>query len=181
MSQHNNDPILKEIIEITGKDPAKCYQCGKCSAGCPIRDYEDVPPNRVIRYVQLGLYDKALSSSTIWMCAGCLTCSSRCPNDFEPAKFMDALREIAIKKNIIPADKKVQKFHKAFLDQIKANGRGYEVGLVAEYKLLTGALMQDVDVAPTMFFKGKLGLLPKRIKNTEKIKKIFKNFEKEGK
>ncbi len=172
MENNHVHPTIQKIINLTNQNPANCYQCGKCSAGCPVRDYFDEAPNRIIRYVQLGMYDKALKSKAIWLCAGCQTCSSRCPQDFEPAKFMDALREIAIEENITAADSKVRKFHNAFLKQIKNNGRSFELGLIRDYKLSTGRLFQDIDVAPKAILKGKIGFTPHKIKDTLKIKQI---------
>lgn len=175
MHSHHINPLLEELMEITEQNPADCYQCGKCSAGCPVREFATDPPNRIVRYVQLGYINKALESDTIWLCAGCLTCSSRCPQNFNLAKFMDALREIAIKNGVKPTNKKFYKFHQAFLNQIRNNGRAYELGLVIDYKLSTGDLFQDIDVAPTMLLKGKLGILPHKIKGKDAIEKIFKN------
>jgi len=178
--QHNHNQVetLSDKIEkITSESLAKCYQCGKCSAGCPIRNYMDDSPNQVVRLVQLGFDEEALKSATIWLCAGCLTCSSRCPQNFDIAKFMDAMREIALKEGIEISDKNVAKFHKAFLDQIKMNGRSFELGLTIDYKLRSMDLFQDVDVAPEMFIKGKIGLLPHKIKNGKEVKKIFKKTD----
>lgn len=169
--------IREEIIKNTSQSPNICYQCGKCSAGCPIRSYMEDSPNKIIRYIQLGLYEKALNSDTIWLCAGCLTCSTRCPKEFDLAKFMDALREIALKEGIKVKEKNLLKFHKAFLNQIKNHGRAYELGLVREYKLATGDLMSDVDVAPAMFMKGKIGILPHNIKDRDGMKDIFEKTE----
>lgn len=169
--------ITEEIIANTSQNPNICYQCGKCSAGCPIRNYMEDSPNKIIRYIQLGLYEKALNSDTIWLCAGCLTCSTRCPKEFDLAKFMDALREIALKEGIKVKEKNLLKFHKAFLNQIKKHGRAYELGLVREYKLATGDLMSDVDVAPAMFMKGKIGILPHNIKDRKGMKDIFEKTE----
>jgi len=137
----------------------------------------DDSPNQVVRLVQLGFDEEALKSATIWLCAGCLTCSSRCPQNFDIAKFMDAMREIALKEEIEISDKNVAKFHKAFLDQIKMNGRSFELGLTIDYKLRSMDLFQDVDVAPEMFIKGKIGLLPHKIKNGKEVKKIFKKTD----
>ena len=169
--EHN---IADEISERTFQDVSLCYQCGKCSAGCPVRYYMDIAPNKVVRLIQLGFYEDALKSDTPWLCAGCLTCSTRCPKEFDLAKFMDAVREIAIEKGVEVGQKNIIKFHKAFLDQIKSHGRAYEVGLVAEYKMKTMDLFQDVDSAPGMYFKGKLGLLPHNIKDRKGVKSIFK-------
>ncbi|MBL0108039.1 MAG: 4Fe-4S dicluster domain-containing protein [Ignavibacteria bacterium] len=169
--EHN---IADEISERTFQDVSLCYQCGKCSAGCPVRYYMDIAPNKVVRLIQLGFYEDALKSDTPWLCAGCLTCSTRCPKEFDLAKFMDAVREIAIEKGVEISQKNIIKFHNAFLDQIKSHGRSYEVGLVAEYKMKTMDLFQDVDSAPGMYFKGKLGLLPHNIKDRKGVKSIFK-------
>lgn len=169
--------LVDDIIELTHQDPALCYQCGKCSAGCPIREFMDVAPNKVVRYVQLGMFDKALQSATLWLCAGCQTCSTRCPKSFELAAFMDALRELAQERGIEPSDQAVYKFHQAFLKQLRHHGRLYEMGLIRDFKLSTFKLMQDVDVAPAMLLKGKIGLFPHNIKNREAVRRIFKNVE----
>lgn len=182
MLHSNSDQFIQRIINITSQDPSLCYQCGKCSAGCPLRDFIETPPNRIVRYLQLGLYEMALNSSTIWLCAGCQTCSSRCPKNFEIAQLMDVLRELSIEQGIKPKDKKVLKFHKAFLKQIKNHGRNFELGLVRDYKLSTGNLFQDLDLAPETLKKGKMGFKPHKIKGKEKILMIFdKSMKKDTK
>lgn len=175
MHEVHKDPFIEELTAITGQDPAQCYQCGKCSAGCPVREFAEDAPNRVVRYTQLGFYDKALHSNTIWLCAGCQTCSSRCPKDFHLAAFMDAMREMALKRNIKTTEKKTAAFHEAFLNQIRRNGRSHEMGMVIEYKLKTMDLLKDADLAPSMFAKGKLSILPEKIKDGSAMKQIFKD------
>jgi heterodisulfide reductase subunit C2 len=174
MKNLNSKDFKQKLISITSQDPAQCYQCGKCSAGCPVRDFTEAPPNRVVRYVQLGEYDKAMSSPTVWLCAGCQTCTSRCPQEFDLAKFMDAVREIAMVSGVASADFKAEEFHKSFLKQIENFGRAYEIGLLIDYKLKSKDLFQDVDLAPSTFLKGKLGLLPHKVKAKNQMKKIFK-------
>ena len=95
---------------------------------------------------------------------------------------MDALREIAIAENIPPADVNVQKFHKAFINQIKNNGRSFELGLIRDYKIATLKLFQDIDVAPRAVLKGKIGFTPHKTKDRNKIKTIInKTIHTEGK
>ena len=169
--------LIKDIVSITSQNPNLCYQCGKCSAGCPMRNYMDISPNQAVRFVQLGRYDIVLNSKTIWLCAGCMTCDSRCPKNFDLHKFMDAMRELAVQKGIKPKDKKVAAFHKASLDQIEKHGKMNEFGLVFNYKLKTFDLMQDVENSPKMVLTGKLGFKPHNVKDKKIISKIFKNAD----
>ena len=94
------DERLKKIEELSGINVFKCYQCGKCSAGCPIADLMDVLPNQAIRYVQLGLIDELLEKNTVWLCASCFTCAVRCPQGIDLAKLFEAVRQLTLRKNI---------------------------------------------------------------------------------
>ena len=179
---HSTTATLSDEISSTSSlNVLQCYQCGKCSAGCPVRSFMADSPNQVVRYVQLGFDEKALNSSTIWLCASCLTCSTRCPQNFDLAKFMDGMREIALKNGIKPSEKDTLEFHKAFLNQIENHGRAYELGLVRDYKLKTLNLMQDVEVAPEMLMKGKLNIFPHNVKDKKSVKKIFAKSKGDGK
>jgi len=171
--------ILAQIQDATGLDPAHCYQCGKCSAGCPMASEMDLKPHEIMRLLQLDSSKRLLSSDSIWMCLTCETCTARCPNLFDPAAVIDALREIAMKENPDCAPKRIAAFHAAFLDQIRMHGRLFEFGLIADYKLRSGALLSDVDSAPGMLLRGKLALTPKRIQGIREIRRIFDQCERE--
>ena len=90
--------LVRRIEEISGQDLLACYQCGACSAGCPVAFAMDVQPSQVIRLVQLGQVEEALESETIWFCAACQTCYARCPKGVDLSRIMETLREIALKE-----------------------------------------------------------------------------------
>lgn len=177
--QETDHPLSSndEIRMKTGVIVNKCYQCGKCSAGCPVASEMDYPPSLVLRMLQTGdpiQLDKLLRSMSIWLCVSCEMCVTRCPMEIDIPSLMDHLRQESIKaKKTNPKAKKIIAFHKSFLDSINYTGRLYEVGLIADYKLRTGAMAQDVKVAPKMFIKGKLNPVPELIGGREKVAAIF--------
>jgi len=89
--------FLSEVLAESGENLQACYQCQKCSAGCPVAEAMDLLPNQVLRHIQYGHREKVLGSKTIWICASCYTCSVRCPNDIDIAKIMDTLRHLALR------------------------------------------------------------------------------------
>lgn len=92
--------FVKKVEEISGQTLPSCYQCGKCSAGCPMSFAMDLLPNQIIHLVRLGLEEDIAKSKTIWLCASCLTCSVRCPRGVDLSRIMEALRLITLRKNI---------------------------------------------------------------------------------
>ena len=169
--------FVELVLQRSGKDLQQCYQCFKCSAGCPVSFAMDWNPNQIIRMVQLGLRDKVLSSSTIWLCASCETCFTRCPNKVDLPVLMDSLREIALEEGVKSAAAHIPTFHRVFLRCIRWFGRLHEISLLAAYKMLSLKIFkEDMILGPQMFMKGKLKLLPTRIKNIDEIKEIFKTF-----
>ncbi len=81
---------IRDLERNTGDTLSDCYQCGKCTAGCPAS--MDPPPSVLLRYLQLGLYDKAVNAESLWECMGCLTCSERCPKNVSPAAIIEGLK-----------------------------------------------------------------------------------------
>lgn len=90
--------FVGQIQDISGENLLACNQCGKCSAGCPAAFSMDILPNQVIRLAQLGIED-VLDCQTIWICAACLTCVSRCPKGIDLPRVMEAMRLIAMERN----------------------------------------------------------------------------------
>lgn len=176
ISQETIRSHLQDILEKEcGQKVRQCYQCGKCSAGCPISFQMDYLPNQIIRMIQLGMEKEALSSRTIWLCASCQVCTARCPREIDIARIMDFLRQRAYKKHILPkGESKIPLFNKLFLKNIELFGRLYELGLIAMFNLLSREFFKDFSAAPKMFLKQKIGILPPRVGNKKEVKKIFK-------
>jgi len=100
LSRNNvQNAIIKKVEDISGQNVLACYQCGKCSAGCPMVSLMDLLPNQIIRLIQLGQVSDVLNSKTIWLCASCFSCTVRCPKGVDLAKVMEALRLLLLRKS----------------------------------------------------------------------------------
>lgn len=168
-----NGQFADEVFHHTGVNVRECYQCGKCSAGCPIAFSMDIRPNRIIRMIQLGMKDEVLDSRTIWICATCSTCTARCPRGVDPARIMDGLRVMAFQAGRTAKAKNEAILHKLFMDSIGKYGRLYELGVLAGLNIKTGNLFKDADIGFKMFTKGKISLFPPKIKGANEVKKII--------
>jgi heterodisulfide reductase subunit C len=172
-----DNSLSGKILTNTEVKVQRCYQCGKCSAGCPVASDMDYPPSLILRMLQTGTpenEEKVLRSYSIWLCVTCEMCIGRCPMEVDIPIMMDYLRQESIRQNIVsPKAKDIVAFHQAFLDSIKNTGRLFEFGLIRDYKLKTFNLMQDITIAPSMYAKGKLHFIPEKIKNLSLLKRIF--------
>jgi heterodisulfide reductase subunit C len=92
--------FIDKIEEISGQNIFSCYQCGKCSAGCPFSFAMDLLPSQIIRMIQLGLQEDIGNSKTMWLCSSCLTCGVRCPRGVDVPRIMEALRLMVTRDNI---------------------------------------------------------------------------------
>jgi heterodisulfide reductase subunit B len=165
---------LAEIVaNHIGENVYLCYQCVKCTSGCPLAEYMDLNPNQVLRAVQLG-DDSVLESNTIWICAACETCTTRCPQGIDIAAIMDELRIEAKRRGIEPVLPEVDKFSRLFLTDIRLMGRLHEVGLMAGLNLVTGNLFKDMDLAVDMLKHRKLHFfsLPTRPPKPGKVEPV---------
>ena len=179
---HHPLTLSGELRLETGVIINKCYQCGKCSAGCPVAEEMDYPPSLVMRMLQTDdpkHYEKLLRSMSIWLCVSCEMCLTRCPMEIDIPTIMDNLRQKSYKaKKTNPQAKKIIAFHKSFLNSIRFTGRLYELGLIIDYKRQSLNMTQDVSLAPRMITRGKLHFIPDMIKDKAHIARIFKKTSK---
>lgn len=177
--QKDHSDFVERVRKMSGQDVRRCYQCGKCSAGCPVHNCGgmDVSPNRIMRMVQLGMEEEVLKTKTIWVCVQCSTCTARCPRDIDVARVMDGLRIIGKKKNMVQYAKNATDFHNIFMNSITRYGRVYEFGLAVALTLKNGYILSQMDIGPATMLKGNLDLLPPRMKNSGQIKKVIANIK----
>lgn len=181
MSHPPSSPGLAgEVRDATGIDVARCYQCGKCSAGCPMGAEMTLGPQAMLRLVQLDRRDRLFDDPSLWLCLTCETCTARCPNGVDTARVIDGLRELALRDADAEIPPRLRAFHAAFLDQVRSYGRVFELGLVMSYKLRTGALLDDAALGPAMLRRGKLKLVPHRIAGADEVARIFAACAREG-
>jgi heterodisulfide reductase subunit C len=165
--------FVERVSELSRQNVRRCYYCLRCSAGCPSAYAMDYSPAQILRLVQLGQKHTLLRCSAIWLCIGCETCGTRCPNEIHAGAVIDALRQIAIAEEVPAAERSVFKLHEAFLDSIRTWGRLHELTMLMQYKLTSRDLFSDLDMGLDMFLKGKIHPLPRRIQAMDEIKKLY--------
>lgn len=178
-----NYDVTDQVSALSGIKPELCYQCRKCTSGCPLTFAMDHYPDQIVRYLLLGLEEKVLSSRTIWVCSSCETCTTRCPNDIDIAGLMDYLKQQAHARGLIqPSHNFTYAFHKTFLDDIRRRGRVFETGLLQRYmlssgawkaKLADGTLWDEIRLGLALWRRGRLPLRPKGIRNVEEVRGLF--------
>jgi heterodisulfide reductase subunit C len=151
--------FLDAVARESGQDLKSCYQCGNCTAGCAFSHNFDVPVHQVMRLAQLGQKGRVLSCRSIWLCATCQACTTRCPNNIEVAVVMDVLRHMARREGLAP-EPLVKTFADGFLASVARHGRIFEAGLAASFAIKSGKPLQDLSLGPAMLSRGKLAFLP---------------------
>ena len=168
--------LAVRVSEMIGQNIDGCYQCGKCTAGCPLAYTMEIPPHEIIRLVQLGCEEEALASHTIWLCASCETCTSRCPKNIDIAAVMDALRILAFRQGRTEAEKEITLFHKLFLQVVGRFGRVNDLRLMGQYNLRTLNPLKDWRLGQKLFSKGKLRLTSPPVKGLKEFREILRRL-----
>ncbi len=172
----------RKVEALSEQNLGDCYQCGKCSGGCPVEPDVKVPPNLLIRMVQLGMEVEALSSDSIWHCAGCGTCNGRCPMGIDIVRIKDVLRKMTKEMHYGRGSLEAWTFCESFLDCVRNFGRLSEIGLMGGYNINSGKLLTNVKKAPWFILRNKLGLSPHTIKRIDRLQRVFDRIEEiEGK
>jgi heterodisulfide reductase subunit B len=167
-----NPNLAKLIKDKLGQNVSLCYQCVKCTSGCPVAEFFDWQPNQIMRAVQLGQEDIALESETPWLCASCQACTTRCPQNLDIAAIMDFLTREAVSRGIKPPIPVINIFNEAFMREVRIWGRSFELGTMAEIKIRTRDFTSDLDLGMRMLRKQKLSFVPSIGRPPKKTKQI---------
>jgi heterodisulfide reductase subunit B len=156
--------LAERIRRETGENVYLCYQCIKCTSGCPLTEHFDLAPNQVMRAAQLGMEELIFESLTPWLCASCQTCTTRCPQGIDIARVMDFIVSEAMAKGVKPKVPEVALFNKVFLRDVDILGRSYELGLIAEIGIRTRQPFKDLDLGLEMFKHRKINIVPELVR-----------------
>ena len=155
----------------------------------PVTFAMDLYPDEVIRMVIIGQRETVLRCRTIWVCAACETCTTRCPNEVKIAELMDSLKEMAIQEGVPSPQPQILALHETFLNNVKKRGRVFETTFLPTYMLKSGELRHkwktwawqyELTLGLRMFYKGRFPLFPKTIKGKKEISTIL-SHPKQGK
>jgi len=162
-----------------GEDVMSCMQCGTCSGSCPLARHMRYTPRRLIEMIRAGLIREVLAADTFWYCASCYSCAVRCPRGISITNLMYALKSLAMQQ----ASGRSPAFYKGFCSVVRRFGRMSEPMLLAEMGFRANPLPL-IGYAPfglKLMSRGKVGLVPVRIKGTREVQAIWrKAVELEG-
>jgi heterodisulfide reductase subunit C len=178
--------FAREVASACCADLFACYQCEKCTNGCPVTFAMDYGPHQIIRMLQLGLTEEIASANTPWVCASCETCLTRCPQQIEIPELMDHLKHRILRQGEKPVEGVIAAFHEAFLENIRRFGRINETVLMTSFQLKSAKAGKAFDAKEAfknlklglgMLKRGRLAFVPKKAEGQEAVQKLFNKNE----
>ncbi len=161
-----------------GNPLVTCMQCGTCSGTCPVASFMDHTPRRLIAMIRAGRKEQVLQSNTYWYCASCYQCTVRCPRGIDIAEMMYALKRYSIWRNGRRKDLIGPVFSETFAKTIVAHGRSFEPVLATSYLFTYGVqdFVQEAFMATSLMLKGRIPVLPSRIKRLDNFKRVIRKM-----
>ena len=166
---------IANLLHASHGNPIKtCIQCGTCSGTCPAVDFMDHSPRELIGMIRADLKDEVLASNTFWTCASCFHCTVRCPAGINITDLMYGLKRYTIWKSQYQEDLIGPVFSEAFIKTIMKSGRSYEPVLAPAYifNFSLGEFFQEVQTATSLMLKGRVPVLPPRIKRLDNFRRM---------
>lgn len=166
--------LSREIQSLTGENVNLCYQCRRCSIGCPAAHEMSLKPHEMMRALQLGMEKEVFESGMIWMCLSCETCNTRCPQDINIMRVIDGLRELVMNGRVdyFNPHPEIPAMHRVFLKQVERSGRIWEMGLALIMNLKMIDPLKDVDLVWPVLANRRLKLLPQKSGGVKELRRV---------
>lgn len=164
----------------TGERIKRCIQCGTCSGSCPVSYAMDISPRELIALFRAGEMEAIMKSRTIWICASCYACTTRCPSGIKITDIIYALKRTAMEKKYKSNDAShVQTLANLFVSNLMAYGRLHEGTLIRKYYTKTNfmKLFGLIPLVKKLYQTKRLALFPKKIKARDALAKIIKKAQ----
>jgi heterodisulfide reductase subunit C len=168
-----NLKLARDLQSLTGENVMLCYQCKKCTLGCPSAYAMRIKPHELVRAIQFGLSEEIYWSGTIWICLSCETCNTRCPQDINILRVIDGLREMSREVDYYNPQSAIPALHRIFMSFVERFGRIYELGLALLINLRMLTPFKDIDMASPMLMKGKLKPLPHFSHGAKELRRVI--------
>ncbi len=168
-----NLKLARDLQSLTGENVMLCYQCKKCTLGCPSAYTMRMKPHELMRAIQFGLDEEVYWSGTIWICLSCETCNTRCPQGINILRVIDGLREMSNEAGHYNPYPFIPALHRIFMALVERFGKVYELGLALLINLRMLTPFKDIDMAAPMFLKGKLKPLPHFSRGAKELRQVM--------
>lgn len=175
--------FLEAVIDATPGDPhlERCIQCGTCGGSCPSGPDMDYSPRALFAMIEAGWEDEVLHSNTPWYCVSCYFCTTRCPQEIHITDVMYTLKRMAVQRGLFGELHvgNAPEFSETFIDMVENYGRSFELGLVTRHYLRHRPLdaVKKAGFGLGMFTRGRLDIMPTRIKGMDQLKAILAKAE----
>jgi heterodisulfide reductase subunit C len=162
-----------------GERISRCIQCGTCTGSCPVSYAMDISPRQLLAMFRAGEMEQIMKSRTIWICASCYACTTRCPSGIKITDIIYALKRTAIEKNMESVAPQVQRLARLFTENLMSYGRLHEGTLIRKYYMKTN-MLKFIDLIPLarkMWKTKRLQPFPKRIKEQKSLARIIRKAQ----
>ncbi|MGC8793970.1 MAG: 4Fe-4S dicluster domain-containing protein [Bryobacteraceae bacterium] len=168
--------FLKQVDLVPGGDRlSRCLQCGTCTGSCPVSYTMDLSPRAIIAFFRAGLIEEILRSRSIWICASCYMCTTRCPQQIKITDLLYALKRVAMDKGLYPDRFPVYLLSRNFVRLVYRYGRNHELLLLMLFYLRRDplALLRTAPLGWAMYRRGRIALRPGRIRGVAAIRQMI--------
>jgi heterodisulfide reductase subunit C len=172
--------FLRQVEAIpAGERIKRCIQCGTCTGSCPVSYAMDISPRQLIALFRAGELETIMKSRSIWICASCYACTTRCPSGIKITDIIYALKRTVMEKGYESQAPQVQVLAKLFVNNLMSYGRLHEGTLIRKYYMKTGIfkLFGFIPLVKKMYETKRLALFPKRIKEHQSLARIIRKAQ----